>query len=291
MKQVREVALRLDQIRTIFQEARACAENAGEAAPVMEYLKTVSPDFALVAHEGAAMGLALTDLSKGASLTRWTSLLNQTPSQSHGNLHIGLGWALAHEQADISDAFAQVDRSLQFRVIDGYGYYEGIFRQRQSVRNREIPVAFQLQHEAYDQGLGRSIWFLTQGDPERIGMVVASFDTTRQSGLWRGIGTACAFSGGATHADIEELKKLSGDFRSDLAVGAAWIGKARVQTFTVTPEMEKACYLLSGLGTTEAVQVLLSHEGKEHIDFSRRITNLRAQFEEVLKPREPDILL
>ena len=52
----------------------------------------------------------------------------------------------------------------------------------------------------YDMGLGRALWFVHIGRVEPIVHTIDGFLPDRRKQLWRGVGTACAFTGSTEYA-------------------------------------------------------------------------------------------
>ena len=99
---------------------------------------------------------------------------------------------------------------------------------------------------AFDQGLGRSLWFIGKADERAIKRIIASFSANRHADLWSGVGLACAYTGGLRPASIGRLKKASGQYKAQLALGAAYAAKARTLSGQIPAHTELACQSLWG---------------------------------------------
>src|ERR1039457_1019400 len=78
---------------------------------------------------------------------------------------------------------------------------------------------------AFDQGLGRSLWFVEGADASRIAAAISSFPKARQPDLWSGVGLACAYAGGRDQAHLELLRETAGPYVAQVAQGAAFAAK------------------------------------------------------------------
>ena len=108
---------------------------------------------------------------------------------------------------------------------------------------------------AFDQGLGRSLWFVRGAEVERVIEMVGTFECERQSDLWSGVGLACAYAGGADDASVEALRAGAGPFAPQLAQGAAFAAKARERAGNTSANTEKACRILCAMTAGAAAEI------------------------------------
>ena len=140
--------------------------------------------------------------------------------------------------------------------MDGFGFHEGYFHWQRSIRARVVPHRLSERGKrCFDQGLGRSLWFVDGADAERIHTSITSFPEHRRGDLWSGIGLACAYAGGVERESVEWLQRLSGKYSLELAQGATFAAKARERAQNPAPHTELACLELCGLTATEAARV------------------------------------
>lgn len=148
---------KMETIKSIFQNAQEQA-SALDINELIEFLQTTEKEFLPVAYEGAAMTLALNDFNESDSITKWKQLLDGSKKYSR-QIYIGMGWAVAQQKKSELSFLDQLSYNMQFRLWDGCGYYDGIFRQRQSIKGQRRSENIQPKYfQAYDEGLGRSIW-------------------------------------------------------------------------------------------------------------------------------------
>lgn len=209
-----------------------------------------------IAYEGAGMGLTLLDC-----LFPWKKRLLaflDGPGAPYRHLaYIGAGLVLPRVPQSPERFLALHDPFLRWFVMDGYGFYEGFFSWRRSVNRRVIPARLRgYSRRAYDQGLGRSFWFCTGANVERIAAVIGGFPVHRQPDLWSGIGLACAYAAGVADREaIGCLLQAAGPHRADLAVGAAVASVVRENTGHPAKHTELACDVVWGRESLEVARI------------------------------------
>jgi hypothetical protein len=108
---------------------------------------------------------------------------------------------------------------------------------------------------AFDQGLGRSLWFVEGADPGRLEAALAAFDPARRGDLYAGLGLASAYAGGVDREALARLRTVAGSHGSALAQGAAFAAKARQRAGNLMPHTELACQQLCGMSAEAAAAV------------------------------------
>jgi hypothetical protein len=241
------ISWRIAQIEAVF--ANAC-RNAMLDKPVhitSQSLKGADLELSGVAAEGAAMGLAMLDRLTPWTKDRWQQFLYLTGKQHIYTVHIGLGMALAKLNANMPKELQAIDPFFRSVVLDGYGFYLGYFARQNHIIKREIP-GFLNEHQrrAFDQGLGRSLWFLHGGRVKTIKNTIDTFESSRQADLWSGVGVACAYAGGVHVTTLKHLQKLAGNHDLELQLGVAYAAKVRAQAGNMASHTELACRILGG---------------------------------------------
>lgn len=227
------IAQRIEQIVTVFKTAREMAEGNGLSDTLRKHLVTADEYYRSVAFEGAAMGLAVRDISL------WEEFLKNDGAPHAVQVHIGLGWALAEQQRAVPENPTWPDPDS---VLDGYGYYHGLFRRRLSIRTQGIPDGLDdAQLPAFDRGLGRSLWYISKGDVELLQRMVTAFSEERQPNLWRGIGIAVTFVGGCDELLLRQVHAAAGVFHHQLGEGAVRAAKSRSMAGTPLEDAELVC--------------------------------------------------
>jgi uncharacterized protein DUF1702 len=249
-------------------------------------LDAVEVELRGIAYEGAGMGLMLLD-----SLMPWKNrlqaFLDGPGAPYDGLVYIGAGLVLPRVPKRPERFLARQDPLLRWFVMDGYGFYEGFFSWRRSIEEKVIPARLSgYARRAFDHGLGRSLWFATGANVDRIIATINAFPPARQADLWAGIGLACAYAAGVVDREaIKTLQTAAGPYRPQLAVGAAMAAKFRQKAGSTAPHTELACEVLWGLSgdmvarLTDIVRNDLPSDGPEPAyEIWRR--RLAAQFAE-----------
>lgn len=243
----------LEAIGRRFVGGYMAALATDRAVPLARELEAVPPAYRGFAYEGAAMALALLD-----TLLPWRSRLRELiagPGDPHSYLvHVGAGWALARLPGRPERFLRRLAHPQQrWLAIDGYGFHQGYFQPRETVDDQRVPKRVSgYARRAFDQGLGRSLWFVRGAQVEEIGGTIGLFAQVRRDDLWSGVGLAAAYAGGVDLAAVERLTVLCGDHRAALAQGAVFAAEARRRAGNLTPTTERACEVLCGVGAQVA---------------------------------------
>lgn len=183
-------------------------------------LNAYDEEFISVAYEAASFCIGLKDLEGENQLSNWQKYLNEIGGAHAVQIYVGLGWAFAQRQVSVGALPPQTSADMRCRVLDGYGYYEGVFRSRKSILSQQ---KFETENEpdaqAYDQGLGRSLWYTTKADVGKVKATFGKFAPERQKHLWRGLGIAVAYAGGCNAKMLKEIISAAGTYRYDFAEG------------------------------------------------------------------------
>ncbi|HZI13837.1 MAG TPA: DUF1702 family protein, partial [Myxococcus sp.] len=105
---------------------------------------------------------------------------------------------------------------------------------------------------AFDQGLGRGLWFVEGAGVERIIGRVRGFPAGRQPDLWAGVGLACTYAGGVERPALERLREAAGPHLPQLAQGAVFAARARQRAGNLAPHNALACEVLCGRSSEDA---------------------------------------
>jgi len=208
------------------------------------------------AFEGMAMAFALRDLIGLGARDRFGRFL-AGPAAPYAYLaHVGAGWAMARLSRRPERSGLGLDPLLYWLAIDGFGFHEGYFAWRRTITAGRRPVWIQgYAARAFDQGVGRSLWFFECGDPARVGARIATFDAARRSDLWSGIGLAAAYAGGASADGLRAVRRAAGGHGPALAQGAAFAAKARARAGNPAAHTALACELLVGCTAASAARM------------------------------------
>lgn len=269
---------RLECIGKAFLFGYHAALEETNSPALAQQLSLIDLELRGFSFEGAAMGLTLFDLLTPWKRDRWRSLLNHTAGAHQYMMHVGAGWALARLQPWFKKHSALADPLFGWLVVDGYGFHQGYFNWPRYVVEQDIPRHLSgYAYRAFDQGLGRSLWFVDGADVGRIPVTIAAFSSSRHADLWSGVGLACSYAGGAHAASIETLKNKAGPYRPQLAQGATFAAKARQRAGNRAEHTDMTCRILCDLSadaaatvTDKALKDLLANEQEPAFEIWRK---------------------
>lgn len=222
-----------------------------------------------VAYEGAGMGLMLLDslfprrnLRRGTrgQSSRLAAFLEGPGASYRGLVLIGAGLVLPRIPLRPERYLARNDPALRWFMMDGYGFYEGFFNWRASIDRQLVPDRLHgYARRAFDQGLGRCLWFTTGADVGRVVAAIDPFPAVRRPDLWSGIGLACAYAAGVVDREsIGSLCHAAGAYRADLAVGVAVAAVIRAETGHPAPHTELACDVVWGRDSDAVADIAIA---------------------------------
>ena len=251
-----EARLRLEQIGITFLSGYHAALEETGFVPLARRLSMIESELRGFAFEGAAMGLALLDYLTPWKKDRWRTFTERMGQPHIYMMHVGLGWALARLRRGVTPYLAQLDPLLGWLVVDGYGFHEGYFGwpryvERQTIHAR--PNGY--ERRVFDQGLGRSIWFVKGANVAAVASAINAFPSARRDDLWSGAGLACAYAGGCSRAAIESLRTAAAGHLPALAQGVAFAAKTRQRAANLTPHTETVCRVICGHSAEEAAAI------------------------------------
>jgi len=213
-----------------------------------EELGQVEPEMRGFGFEGAAMALSLLDFVTPWKRDRLFQFVKGPGAEHAYMIHVGVGWSLARLGRSVEGVLKRLDPLLGWLVVDGLGFHEGYFHWPRAIQLRERPRAVHgYAARAFDQGLGRSLWFVECGDPLRIADAIARFDRARQADLWSGVGWAAAYAGGGGRPAYQAIRSASGVFLPHVAQGVAFAAQARSPAQIRAAHTELACAILCGM--------------------------------------------
>lgn len=217
----------------------------------------VEREFQGFAYEGAGMALALRDALSPFRRDRLARFLAGPGSAHVYIIYVGAGWILARMPLSVERLLARFpDPVLAWLALDGYGFHEGFFHFPKSVDRQEVPRKLHgYARRGFDQGLGRSLWFVEGADVKRLPVTIGAFPAERQPDLWSGLGLACTYAGGRTRGEIEGLVESAGSWAPQFAQGVAFAAKCRERADNMASHTELACEVVWGLSGKEVAEV------------------------------------
>lgn len=229
---------RISLIQSIFSEAKILGANS--VPNLTNKLENLDPLYVSVGFEGASMGIAINDLSEGASLNSWLAFYRQNKLKHGSQLCVGLGWACGEKKMNPTLLFEHFEPHEQVRILDGLGYYSCLFNRRLTLRNQQYPFGFSDENsQCFDQGLGRCLWYLSNGNCEMLNRFLLLFPASRKPDLWRGIGVALAYVGEIDQESVNDVRLEADENLHYLEAGVALALWGRMKSSTLTDEFRK----------------------------------------------------
>ena len=251
-----EMRARLEQVGATFVTGYHAALEHEPAEALAQELAGVDLELRGFAFEGAAMGLALLD-----GLTPWRSARLSKFLSGAGDahaymVHVGVGWLWARMPITVPRLKKHLDPLLGWLAFDGWGFHEGFFHWPRYIAGQPAPERLiGYERRVFDQGLGRSFWFVNGGNPALVAQTIATFPAGRRADLWSGIGLAATYAGIAGEGVLAELRATAGRNSPHLAQGAAFAAKARQRAGNLTGYTSLATGTLCELPAEEAARL------------------------------------
>jgi len=246
----------LESIGETFIKGYNTALTTTDLENLKDTLDKLDPAICGFGYEGAAMALSLMDRITFSHNTRFNNFLHG-PGKTHKYmLHVGAGWAMARLPWGAKQHLESLDPLLCWLALDGYGFHEGYFHWKKYITQKRHPRQFKnYALRAFDQGLGRSLWFVKGAQPIIVAETIRHFEESRQSDLWSGIGLASTYAGGVSIEDIRYIKNAAGHFQKSLMQGASFAAKARQLAKNMTVHTEMACMVYMGISASQAASL------------------------------------
>jgi hypothetical protein len=247
----------LQRIVAEFMQGYADATRCHDLETLAKQLSRVDATWRGFAFEGASMALTLLDFTLPGTARRFDEFVVGPASPHVYMAHVGAGWAAARLRRSPARLRSKLDPLLGWLGVDGYGFHEGYFRSRQFVNGKAEPSGLtEYERRAFDQGLGRSLWFVDGADVERVSRRVHAFSHRRQTDLWSGVGLAACYAGGVGVDELQTLRHAAGSHQAELAQGAAFAAEARDRAGNQTWHTDRACRVFTGVAAATAASLV-----------------------------------
>ena len=251
-----ELRARLETIGAVFLEGYHSALEHGGGVALALALNKAPLELRGFAFEGAAMGLGLLDRLTPWRANRVRNFLRGAGDAHAYMIHVGVGWIWARAPFGFRQAQKRLDPLLGWLAFDGWGFHDGFFHWEEFASGgAPSPRLAGYERRVFDQGLGRSLWFANGGNVELISQTIARFAPGRRADLWSGIGLAATYAGIVNEETLIELRTRAGDFRPQLAQGAAFASKARQRAGNLTAYTDLAAGVLCEMSAAEAARL------------------------------------
>jgi hypothetical protein len=237
--------------------------HLGLAAPdvdtLIRALELHDPERRGFAYEGAGMGVGLRVLvTPGSTLL---AVYLKAADHHHYIVQIGAGWAMARVPLRWSALVAQLDPTYHWLAWDGYGFHEALFHPVETVdQHGRLPRRDGFALQAFDQGVGRALWFVRTADPDRVGSAIARFPEARRADLWGGVGLAAAYAGGVERSVLARLVELADEHRAAMGVGSLLALRTRSRAHNPSPHTASAVEALCGVDPVAALDQVETRE-------------------------------
>ena len=247
---------RLEAAGGTFAKGYILALEHGSPDLIGPDLKLIEPELRGFGFEGASMGFALLDRLTPWRRDRISRFLGGDGNAHAYMVHVGIGWVWARLPLNFRRLKKGLDPILSWLAFDGWGFHEGYFHWPKYIAGKSAPKKLcGYEHRVFDQGLGRSFWFVNGGDLERIARAISNFAPGRRPDLWSGIGLAATYAGTISEGLLGELHVKSGPYQPHLAQGAAFAAKARQRAGNLTDYTSLATTVLCNMSAQEAAQL------------------------------------
>ena len=265
------IQTRLEQAGHSLMKGYHTALTADSFEAIVTTLDQLDGELRGFAYEGVGMGLAqqtlLNQRAGKADQPNLIATFTAGPGGAYTTMvYVGLGLMLARLKRPAAPYLAQLPADKGWLMLDGYGYYHGMFHWRSTLDQQAVPKDLQgYAKQVFDQGLGRSIWFVDGGDALHIAATIRPFPQGRQADLWGGVGYACAYAGGVTQEALEAVGEQAKDHRHQLAEGIGLAAYSRHQLGNQSAHTELACQAIWGQDAdTVATRLAASAETTPH---------------------------
>jgi hypothetical protein len=225
----------------------------------------VEPQCVGFAHEGVGMCLTLLDAFRDHR--RIPRFFEHCRGSYDIFVTLGIGFALARAPwvpGGVEARAAKLEAPYDGMVLNGYGFHEACFKSGGALHKTPKPRGQSASGlRCFDHGLGRAMWFMCGGSPERIQAELAGFAPSRRTDLWAGLGTACAFAGRAypdegqyrsvlLKLDAQARQDTTGEHKEAFDVGLVLAAELVRRTGHQSPWVAQATQLLLGMSDVSA---------------------------------------
>jgi hypothetical protein len=211
---------------------------------VLQYVSCIPSTERGFAVEGAAMGAVIADALhiRGAL---FAAILEAFKRDFTYLIHVGAGWSFAYLPWRRRQIVRLLDPLHSWLAFDGLGFHDTYFHHTRILAGWRRPGSgYALR--AYDQGVGRALWFVAAGCATKAAGLVSGFRASRQSDLWSGLGLAMAYAGPLKAGEIESICQRTGVHEPSFAQGIAFACEARVLASYVPSHTDVAARAVSG---------------------------------------------
>jgi hypothetical protein len=253
----------LETIGEVFLTGYAYAAEAKTPAEAEARLEQIPERFRGFAYEGAGMGYAIRDGLPVGGSRHFAGFLAGRARNHEYMAWIGQGWALARLPRFRWRRVVVEDPLMRWLVLDGYGFHQAYFKTGKYVDQQYQEADFPwpggelgwYAANAIDQGIGRALWFVCGTDPDRCADTIDGFAAERRADLYAGAGLAATYAGGVTEDELRRFWDRAGEYRPEVAQGAAFAATARQEAGLVVPHSVLALSVFCGITPDQAAKI------------------------------------
>ena len=195
--------------------------------------------------EGGAMGSALVD-----SIPFRRPMLGKFRARFEESypllVHAGTGLAMSKLSWREKAIVGALDPFYRWLAYDGMGYHNVYFQQEKTLNSPKRKLAGYASR-AYDQGVGRGIWFVSGADIGKAAAVANRMPADRRADIWSGIGLASCYAGPANENIFRNGYRHAGPNGEWFAQGIAFACSARIADQSMPETISEAINMLWGM--------------------------------------------
>lgn len=237
-----DVVQNIAYIENLFMDVRAFVQKKPAKQDLIQFLEAEPAVFRSISYESASFELASQFLESTGELDHWEEFFDFDGQTHPFHIDIGLGWAIAKLNKFPEPAWEAPMSRRRWMVFDGIGYYFALYRGRRTIKNRSVPLGMhEMDQRAFDQGIGRRLWYHVKGNMKDLFNLIDTFDPMRRGNLWRGVGVACGYVGGSNKKRLDQIAVFSGDFLKQFASGISLAMMSRIGSNSVNDDLIQAC--------------------------------------------------
>jgi len=272
---------RISRISETFQASRQLGMENASWEQFMSFVENQDKLFHSTVHEGASMGYAMYDKHNYGELNVWKKYMKQFGLKYGGFIRTGLGWTLAKWNEIDYSFLKDHDPLSHWRFFDGWAYHDAIFKKSlivaQMKRVSNLPSKY---FSAYDQGIGRNLWYLSKGEINPLLELTSKFDVDRQEHLWRGIGIAIIYVGAYDQKYFTEVYKASESFKIQFKTGCAMAFNSLKYSESSNQDLESTSKLLFNKSVSEVIKMIEISESNIESDdpYNQWLKKMNEQF-------------
>lgn len=218
-----------------------------------------------VLYEGAAAAKASLCLTGKMPWSHLDPFLSEVEPYGLATLGLGVGAAFSHLRLPFS-----VSRTIELEywawmACDSYGFTEGMYNSHATIVAQSPKDVSGLAKHAFHQGVGRSFYFISGGDPRRIIKLIDFFPAENRNDLWNGVGLMTGYWGLLDAKDVRHLLKRTGSSRSAFQQGISIAALLRTEGSAVKDFCEDASRISCGASAQEVAKIAVQAMSAEPI--------------------------